>query len=141
MKISNPYETDTVDLDGVQFTHKDILNVVDDFYTRVQNDEVLQVPFASVRDWPEHIHKLTHFWWVRFGGKAYLSIQYNPIAKHLAAGFNRDFLVRWLGLFRETMQTHLQPAQVDAWRSLSELMGESLSQRNEFLKAQQERRL
>ncbi|HMN70127.1 MAG TPA: hypothetical protein PKC28_16430, partial [Bdellovibrionales bacterium] len=82
-----------------------------------------------------------HFWWVRFGGKAYLSIQYNPIAKHFAAGFNRDFLVRWLGLFRETMQTHLQPAQVDAWRSLSELMGESLSQRNEFLKAQQERRL
>lgn len=131
--LPRPADTDTVDLDGVPFAHRDIFNVVDDFYTRVQNDPILKVPFGSVTDWPEHIEKLTHFWWVRFGGEAYFSIRYNPIGKHFIAGFNRDFLKRWLSLFHETLKIHLNEQQSLAWKDISERMGQSLAQRNDLL--------
>src|SRR5437868_5191673 len=96
----------SVHVKGVLFSHKDLFNVVDDFYTRIQLDPVLQVPFKSVVDWPEHISRLTHFWWVQFGGKPYLFNHYNPVAKHFFAGFNQELLERWLGIFNETLQAH-----------------------------------
>lgn len=133
-------EEKTVNVNGVTFTHDDIFNVVDDFYTQVQADPILQVPFRSVGDWPEHIQKLTHFWWTRFGGKPYLFNYYNPVAKHFFAGFNRDLLTRWLSIFHETLQAHLTPEQVALWKSISEKMGEGLSMKNELFRREYESR-
>lgn len=124
----------TVNVSGVVFAHKDIHRVVDDFYHRIQCDSVLQVPFRTVEDWPEHIQKLTHFWWIRFGGEPYLLYNYNPVAKHFLAGFNREFLTRWLFIFYETLQKHLTPEQATLWKSMSGRMGEALFMRNELLK-------
>lgn len=124
----------TVTLNGVEFSHEDIFRVVDDFYTRVQNDPLLQVPFESVHDWPEHIERLTHFWWTRFGGEPYLSISYNPVAKHFQAGFNREFLTHWLFLFHDTLKTKLKSEQASLWTLISERMGEALFSKNEYLK-------
>ena len=81
-----PSGNETVNVSGVLFSHNDLFCVVDDFYTRIQNDPILQVPFKSVENWPEHIQRLTHFWWVRFGGNPYLYVSYNPVEKHFAAG-------------------------------------------------------
>lgn len=127
-----------VNVNGVHFTLDDLYRVIDDFYTRIQNDPILQVPFRSVVDWPEHIQKLTHFWWVRFGGRPYLFNHYNPVAKHFFAGFNRDLLTRWLFIFHETLQTHLTPEQASLWKLISERMGESLFVRNELFKKEYE---
>lgn len=135
-----PQETDIVELSGVQFSHKDIFNVVDDFYTRIQNDPILHVPFKSVVDWPEHIQRLTHFWWIKFGGKPYLFSHYNPVVKHFFAGFNRELLVRWLSIFHQTLETHLQPGQIAIWKLISERMGEGLSIKNELFKQHYESR-
>lgn len=129
-----------VTVNGVDFSHDEILRVVDDFYTRIQNDPVLQVPFKSVGDWPEHIQKLTHFWWVRFGGKPYLFNYYNPVPKHFFAGFNRDLLTRWLFVFQETLQSHLTSEQAALWRLVSERMGEGLSMKNEIFRREYESR-
>ncbi len=124
----------TVTVNGIEFSHDDIFNVVDDFYTRVQNDPLLRVPFESVHDWPEHIKRLTHFWWMRFGGDRYMPISYDPVEKHFLAGFNREFLTQWLFLFDETLKTHLPPAQVALWKLISERMGDSLTMKNDALK-------
>jgi hemoglobin len=129
-----------VTVNGIDFSHDEILRVVDDFYTRIQNDSVLQVPFKSVGDWPEHIQKLTHFWWVRFGGKPYLFNYYNPVPKHFFAGFNRDLLTRWLFIFQETLQSHLTSEQAALWRLVSERMGEGLSMKNEIFRREYESR-
>lgn len=129
-----------VTVNGVDFSHDEILRVVDDFYTRIQNDPVLQVPFKSVGDWPEHIQKLTHFWWVRFGGKPYLFNYYNPVPKHFFAGFNRDLLTRWLFIFQETLRSHLTSEQAALWRLVSERMGEGLSMKNEIFRREYELR-
>lgn len=123
-----------VNPNGIQFSHDDIFNVVDDFYTRIQHDELLSVPFKSVHDWPEHIKRLTHFWWIRLGGKPYMFSDYNPIPKHFFAGFNAVFLERWLNLFHETHRQHLNDEQCALWKDLSEQMGQGLSLRNEMFR-------
>lgn len=119
---------------GVEFTHKDIKKVVETFYNKVAVDPVLKVPFQSVHDWPEHIERLTHFWWIRFGGKPYMFSYYNPVPKHYYAGFNQTLLSRWLMLFHEVLSTHLNKEQCRVWTSISERMGQTLSQKNELFR-------
>lgn len=128
-----PKDSDHVVMNNITFTHEDIRKVVDDFYTRIQHDDILSVPFQSVHDWPEHIHKLTHFWWVRLGGRPYMAYRYNPIEKHFFAGFNRTFLSRWLSIFSETQKTHLKKDQYELWTLMSTQMGKSLAARNDYL--------
>lgn len=135
-----PNEQEQISVNGVTFTHGDIFRVVDDFYTRIQQDSLLSVPFRSVHDWPDHIQRLTHFWWIRFGGKPYLFSEYNPVAKHFFAGFNSEFLAQWLMLFHATLQTHLRQDQVDLWTLISQKMGQALSMKNEHFRAAYENR-
>lgn len=135
----SPIENEVIKVNGVLFKHKDILNVVDDFYTRIQLDPILQIPFRSVGDWPHHIQRLTHFWWIRFGGKPYLFNDYNPVAKHFFAGFNRDLLTRWLAVFHDTLRSHLNPDQTELWKLISERMGEALFAKNEAFRSEYER--
>ncbi len=123
---------------GVEFKLKEIFAVVEEFYTRVANDPVLKVPFQSVHDWPEHIDRLTHFWWIRFGGEPYMFSEYNPVMKHFFAGFNEEFLKRWLGMFHEVLDEKLNPEQSQFWKMLSHRMGQALNMRNEMLRKEYE---
>lgn len=120
--------------ENIPFTQKEINTVIEDFYTRIQKDPSLSIPFKSVHNWPEHIDRLTHFWWIRFGGEPYLEVTYNPIEKHYLAGFNEDLLKQWLKLFHATLKDHLSPQQCSLWEDLSSRMGSSLLQRNDALK-------
>lgn len=133
-----PKPTDSIEVNGVNFTHANIYSVVDDFYRQIPLDPMLEVPFRSVHDWPEHINRLTHFWWIRFGGRPYLFSQYNPVVKHFFAGFNDELLGRWLALFRSVLQKNLSIEQSELWGTVSERMGQSLSMRNELFKREHE---
>ncbi|HRO67008.1 MAG TPA: group III truncated hemoglobin [Pseudobdellovibrionaceae bacterium] len=125
-------DSQTVTLNGVTFLHKDIRVVVDLFYSRVQEDALLKIPFASVHDWPEHVRRLTHFWWIKFGGTPYQFTHYNPVPKHYHAGFNETLLQRWLGLFQQTLNECLTAEQADLWTIISNRMGHALSMKNEL---------
>lgn len=133
-----PDANEFVMVNGVKFTFAEIQNVVEDFYTEIQFDPHLNIPFQSVKNWPEHIVRLTHFWWIRFGGKAYLLGSYNPVAKHFLAGFNDQLLSRWLALFQSTLQQKLSNEQHVLWSSITQRMGQSLSLRNEILRKEHE---
>lgn len=128
-----PLKTDKIMANGIVFTYQDIYTVIDDFYSKVQNDSLLKEPFSSVHDWPEHILRLTQFWWIRFGGKPYMFSEYNPVLKHFHAGFNAERLERWLELFHETLKTKLTEEQAKLWMFISEKMGQGLYIRNEML--------
>lgn len=131
-------EMSAVQVNGIVFSHKDISKVVDAFYRKVEHDSILKVPFRSVHDWPEHIKRLTHFWWIRFGGKPYMFSHYNPVTKHYFAGFNQEFLSHWLKLFHQTLNEKLSPQQAMIWKTISEQMGRGLSIRNEHFKKEYE---
>jgi hemoglobin len=122
----------------VPFTHREIHQVVDTFYARVQSDPELKIPFQSVHDWPEHIERLTHFWWLLFGGKPYMWSQYNPVIKHFYAGFTRPLLGRWLELFHSVLQENLSEEQAKHWGDQAERMGQNLAMRNEMLEQQRD---
>lgn len=130
----NPDELDAQELtlNGVTFSHRDIRVVVDRFYSKVQEDPLLKTPFASVHDWPEHVRRLTHFWWIRFGGNPYMFTHYNPVPKHYHAGFNGPFLERWLALFHETFREFLNERQTELWTAVSVRMGHALTLKNEM---------
>lgn len=117
------------------FTYTDLFNVVHEFYGRVQEDELLKVPFASVHDWPEHVERLTHFWWIKFGGEPYMMTYYNPVLKHYYAGFNETFLERWIQLFSEVAEKNLNEAQASLWMKIVKQMGYALTMKNEAYKA------
>ena len=119
-----------------------IHSVIDTFYTRIQADPILEAPFRSVKNWPHHIERLTHFWWIRLGGHPYQLGMYNPVEKHFLAGFNPALLKRWLALFKKTIEEKLSPKAAALWIEISEHMGEALSMKNEgysaMMKAQSE---
>jgi hemoglobin len=126
-----PQDTDTIELDGVKLSFSDIQRVVDQFYTRVAVDPMLAEPFGSVKDWPHHVERLTHFWWIRLGGRPYLSGVYNPVEKHFNAGFNLPLLQRWLALFQETQEKLLTETQAMLWMEIAQAMGQALFFKNE----------
>jgi hemoglobin len=129
-----PHPDEQISLNRISFSHEDIRKVVDRFYRQVAVDTVLAVPFRSVENWPEHIDRMTHFWWTRFGGFGYLDTSYNPVEKHFAANFNLAFLSRWLTLFQSTLEATLSPEQAQLWGIAAERIGQSLSIKNDYYK-------
>ncbi len=133
-ELVRPQAADFITANSVTFTFQDVSTVIDKFYRVVEKDEMLSVPFSTVGDWPHHIERLTHFWWMRLGGRPYLAVSYNPVAKHFEAGFNQEFLARWLGLFWEALNSSLRPEQAELWGTLANRMGEALSAKNEYMR-------
>ena len=84
-------------------TEDRISELVETFYNRVRNDELLGPLFNDrIADWPPHLARMKDFWTSiaieagRFHG--------NPMVKHLAIpDIERSHFTRWLLLFDETL--------------------------------------
>ncbi|MCO6441848.1 MAG: group III truncated hemoglobin [Nitrococcus mobilis] len=106
--------------------HETVCRVVDDFYGRVQSHPTLAEPFKRVKDWPEHIARLSHFWWITMGGERYRNDQYHVIAKHMPIGVTDALVDDWLALFHTTLEDHLTPEQTEFWYGYAEQLGQSI---------------
>ena len=103
-----------------------ISEVVDTFYTRVRQDEVLGPIFNRiVDDWPEHLAKLKDFWSSvllmtgRFKGR--------PMAVHVGIpDIERSHFERWLSLFGETVTELCPPPAAAVFREKAAMIAESL---------------
>lgn len=124
-KVSSEQHKLFIEIGETLFFHKEVHAVIQDFYARVERDEVLQVPFRSVNDWEYHVLKLTHFWWVRLGGTPYYRFSYNPVEKHITANLDKKILGKWIGIFIETLATHLDSDQCKIWTQIVHRMGEA----------------
>ena len=100
--------------------------VVSDFYNRIQIHPTLAKPFSNVHDWPTHKAKIAEFWWVVLGGKPKFSYKYDPVGKHLAAGFNAELLTDWKSLFKNVLEAHLDREMSSKWYSRVEIIGDNL---------------
>jgi hemoglobin len=108
-------------------TEQQLEQLVDRFYAKVREDEVLGPVFnAAVQDWPEHLEKLTAFWSSvmlttgRFKG--------NPMIAHLKhkSVIEPAMFDRWLQLWRETASEVLDDAGAAAVAAKAERIAESL---------------
>jgi hemoglobin len=102
-----------------------VREIVVAFYAKVRADEALGPIFhAAVDDWPAHLDKLCAFW----SSVTLMSGSYkgNPFKVHVDLPDIRDeHFRRWLGLFRETLNSIATPEQRDVFTVRAERIADS----------------
>lgn len=85
--------------------------VVEEFYRKARLDPVVGPVFDRVVEddgWPAHLDRITDFWSSMLLGSG--RYQGRPMPKHLAIGELADeHFVRWLALFRQTVEAICPP--------------------------------
>ena len=106
---------------------KQLAVLVDRFYAKVREDEVLGPVFnGAIADWPEHLEKLSAFWSSvmlttgRYKGQ--------PMVAHMKhkATIEPAMFDRWLDLWRETARETLNKTAAAAIIVKAERIAESL---------------
>jgi hemoglobin len=108
-------------------TEKQLAALVERFYAKVREDEVLGPIFnGAIPDWPGHLNKLTAFW----SSVMLTSGRYkgNPMAAHLKhkAAIRPQMFERWLELWRKTAREALDEHGAAAMIAKAERIAESL---------------
>jgi hemoglobin len=108
-------------------TEEEIARLVDTFYARVREDEMLGPVFnPAIGDWPEHLDKLRAFW----SSVMLTSGRYkgSPMAAHLRhrAVITPAMFAQWLALWRCAAREILVPADAEAIIAKAERIAESL---------------
>ena len=108
-------------------TEQQLATLVDRFYAKVRQDQVLGPVFnRAIKDRSEHLEKLSAFWSSimlttgRYKG--------SPMVVHLKhrSAIEPAMFDRWLGLWRETANQHLDPPAAAAVVAKAERIAESL---------------
>ena len=111
----------------MMITEPQIAELVDAFYARVRDDELLGPVFnGAIDDWPRHLVKLQAFWSsVMLTTGRYKG---SPMAAHIAHANAIDpaMFDRWLALWRETARERLEPGLAESIIAKAERIGESL---------------
>ena len=84
----------------------DIRLLVDEFYNKVNQDELLSPIFNEVTqvNWDAHLPKMYSFWGTLLLGEA--SYKGSPFDKHLPLPIDAKHFDRWMQLFVETVDEH-----------------------------------
>lgn len=98
---------------------EDIRLLVDTFYDKVRDDEMLKDIFNSVIGdrWTEHLEKMYRFWQtVLLGDHTYYG---SPFAPHAKLPVDKTHFDRWMQLFTETVDQLFEgeKAQEAKWRA------------------------
>ncbi|SKB71639.1 group III truncated hemoglobin [Daejeonella lutea] len=101
------------DIRGIE----DIKKLVDDFYRKVAQDELL-APIFNFRlstHWGPHLEKMYLFWNAAlFGVKGYIG---NPFSKHATMEVEEEHFERWLEMFDDTVDLYFEgPVAIEAKR-------------------------
>ena len=97
----------------------DIKVLVDHFYGKVREDDLLAVVFYEriKNKWPEHLEKMYRFWeTVLLGNHTY---QGSPFAPHANLPVEKRHFERWIALFYQTIDDNFigEVAQEAKWRA------------------------
>ena len=84
---------------------KDIILMVNSFYEKVKQDNLIGPVFAHV-DWPHHLPIMYNFWASMLLGEQ--SYQGNPFQKHVPLPLKADHFDQWLKLFGETVDENFE---------------------------------
>ena len=108
-------------------SEQQIRELVDCFYSRVRQDEILGPVFARAigDDWEEHLTKMCDFWsTVVLASRRYKG---NPMQVHIdLPRLRKDHFERWLTLWRATTAELLGEAYAPVFVKKAEFMAERL---------------
>jgi hemoglobin len=97
----------------------DIKLLVDSFYGKVRNNNLLNPVFEQVIQdrWPEHLQKMYNFWeTVLLGNHTYFGTPFRP---HANLPINEEYFKEWIRLFNETIDEFFEgeKAEEAKWRA------------------------
>jgi len=102
-----------------------IARVVDEFYTRVRDDELIGPVFNQrIADWGPHLRQMKAFW----SSVALMSGEYHgqPMRKHLPLPVDAQHFDRWLQLFQDTVNDLCTPKAAEHFMERARRIAESL---------------
>jgi len=87
--------------------------LVDDFYSRVRQDELLGPVFEAVihDNWQPHLEKMYAFWNAALFGIP--GFKGNPFARHAPLAIAGEHFERWLQLFNQTIDENFEGPMAD----------------------------
>lgn len=100
-------------------TIEDIKLLVDEFYGRIRQDDLLADIFNGViqDQWPTHLEKMYTFWQtVLLREHTYYG---SPFTPHAELPVQKEHFERWIKLFHETLDEHFHGEKVEEakWRA------------------------
>lgn len=101
----------------------DVKHLVDTFYGKVQEDELLGPIFNKVvqGNWPKHLEKMYGFWeTICFNVHKYNG---SPFQKHIPLPIEKKHFDRWLNLFHETINEYFVGEKAEEVKKRSTQMG------------------
>jgi hemoglobin len=98
---------------------EDIKILVDNFYYKIRQDDILSPVFMSKigDDWQPHLDKMYLFWNAAlFGVRGYVG---NPFLKHSSLPISSELITRWLAHFNQTCDYYFAGQYADnaKWRA------------------------
>ena len=101
-------------------TALDIHHMVESFYKKVNEDELL-APFFSQLNWEEHLPNMENFWrFVLLDEAGYTT---NVTEKHLHIRLSKEHFDRWLSLFNENVDRLFSGERANAAKQRAALIG------------------
>ena len=92
---------------------EDIKLLVDVFYEKVRNDDLLSPIFENTLNgkWPEHLEKMYRFWeTVLLGKHSYIG---SPFIPHANLPVNERHFHHWIKLFNQTLDENFKGENTD----------------------------
>ncbi len=103
---------------------EDIILLVDSFYEKVNKDELLSPIFNDIAkiDWNAHLPIMYNFWSaVLFDTNTYKG---QPISAHMNLPIKKEHFIRWLKLFKETVDENFTGEKADMVKSRADSIAE-----------------
>lgn len=116
---------------------EDIQLLVNTFYTRVREDELLGPVFEERLSgrWEKHLDKMYSFWQTILLGQR--SYQGSPLVPHLDMPVDAAHFDRWVGIFHKTLEDLFDGEVADEARWRAERMAEMFAYKIEYFRQNQ----
>lgn len=107
-------------------TQDDIKLLIDTFYTKVREDDVIGYIFNDVAkvDWAKHLPRMYAFWeFLLIGGESYQGNPIEPHRKlHAMVPLTAAHFERWLALFQQTVDELFQGLNAEEAKNRARLI-------------------
>ena len=107
-------------------SHDDVKLLIDSFYARVKEDDLIGYIFNEVANvnWEHHLPKMYAFWeFLLLGGEGY---QGNPIEPHKnlhqKVPLKKEFFNRWVELFTNNVDEHFKGINAEEAKNKARLI-------------------
>lgn len=111
----------------------DVKLMVDTFYDKVNNDDLLSYVFNDFAkiDWEEHLPKMYSFWQTLIFGEA--SYKGNPFAHHIPLPIEEKHFLRWLEIFNQNIDEHFQGTVAEDTKTRAWFIAQTFQKKLEFI--------